>query len=388
MPFTTIATGLALTLATAAPVLWIGTWGAAPVRANAQVSFADVTLREVVHVSIGGANIRIRLTNRFGERPLRIGGAAIALERVGALPVSNTERTVTFSAADSITIPPHADVLSDPVSLDVLPESNVLVDLYLPQPTGPATEHTLAYQTNYSAAGNRVGSASAEPFARSRASWYFLDGVDVTGTVARGAVVALGDSITDGAGGTIDANDRWPDFLAARLLALPARQRLAVVNEGISGNRILLDSAVYGVNALARFDSDVLSQSGVRDVIVLLGINDIQQIPHQYQAARIEQGLRQLVLLAHDHGMRVIGCTITPYAGWVAYDADGEAARAAVNRFIRHSGVFDAVVDFDAIVRDPNDPHRLLPAYDSGDHLHPNSAGHRAMADAVDVRNL
>jgi lysophospholipase L1-like esterase len=368
-----------------ASLAWIGSWGAAPVRADESQSFQSDTLREVMHVSIGGSYVRVRFTNRFGESPVVIAGAAIGLQGRGAVPVAGSERPITFMGAGSITIPPHADVFSDAVRLTVPPQSNVLIDLYLPGPTGPATEHMLAYQTNYYAIGDHAGALSARPFRYTDASWYFVDAIDVT-SEARGAVAALGDSITDGAGGKENANDRWPDFLASRLLSLPPVKQLGVLNEGISGNRILLSQPFFGLDALARLDADVLSQSGAADVMVLLGINDIQQDAHQYDPARIEQGLNQIVLQAHARGLRVIGCTITPYGGWMTYDASGEAARLAVNHFIRHSGIFDGVVDFDAAVRDPLDPHRLLPLYDSGDHLHPNAAGHRAMADAVDLR--
>lgn len=370
-----------------ASAVWMGTWGTAPVRANDGRSFQGDTLREVAHISIGGSKARVRFTNRFGDKPLVIGGAAIAIESAAAAPASGTERRLTFMGVRSVTVPPHADAYSDPVSLTIPPQSNLLVDLYLPGPAS-ATEHTLAYQTNYYAVGDRVGDESARAFAATYDSWYFLAGIDVSGSAARGTVIALGDSITDGAGGRRNANDRWTDFLAARLLSLPANQQFGVLDEGISGNRILLSDTRFGTNALARLDADVLSQSGATAVMVLLGINDIQQQPHQYDPVRVEQGLQQIVLQAHARGLRVIGCTITPYEGWLFYDRRGEATRLAVNEYIRDSGIFDSVADFDSVLRDPRDPHRLLPAYDSGDHLHPNSAAHRVMADAVDLRAL
>lgn len=367
---------------------WIGTWAAAPVRADEGQSFQGDTLRQIAHVSIGGSQVRIRFTNRFGESPVVIGDAAVALEGNGAAPSRGTERRVTFMGARSVTIPPHADVYSDPVALRIPPQSNLVVDMYLPGPTGPATEQLLAYQTNYYALGDRAGETSAQDFTHMFHSWYFLAGVDVSGTPARGSVVAFGDSITVGAGGKLNANDRWPDFLAARLLAQPAGEQLGVLNSGISGNRILLSHPFFGVDALARLDADVLSQSGVVSAIVLLGINDIQEDPHQYDARHIEFGLQQIVVEARAHGLRVTGCTITPYEGWQTYDAAGEATRLAVNEFIRHSGTFDAVADFDAAVRDPQDVHRLLPAFDSGDHLHPNAAAHRVMAAVIDLKSL
>jgi lysophospholipase L1-like esterase len=368
--------------------LWIGTWASAPVRADDGQSFQGDTLREVVHVSIGGSQVRVRFTNRFGDGPIVISDAAIAIESSGASAMPGTEHRVTFMGARSVTIPPHADVYSDPVALQVPAQSNLAVDLYLPGPTGPATTHSLAYQTNYYAIGDRSGQPSGLGFTYTFESWYFLAGIDVSGTTARGAVAALGDSITDGAGGKRGANDRWPDFLAARLLLLPPDRQLGVLNLGISGNRILLSHPFYGLDALARLDADVLSQSGAVSAIVLLGINDIQQNPHQYDAASIETGLQQLVTQAHARGLRVTGCTMTPYEGWQTYDAGGEATRLAVNGFIRRSGTFDAVADFDAAVRDPQDVHRLARAYDSGDHLHPNAAGHRVMASVVDLTRL
>jgi lysophospholipase L1-like esterase len=371
-----------------ASTFWLGTWGAAPVRAVAGQPFQGDTLREVAHLSIGGSLLRIRLTNRFGDSPLVISDASLALQDRGAKPLPGTQRQLLFMGSRSVTIPPHADVLSDPVALTVSPQSNVLVDVYLPGPITGITQHTLAYETNFSARGDHAGEASAEPFTHTYESSYVLDAIEVSGSGARGALVALGNSITDGAGGKVDANDRWTDFLAARLLSLPAAQQLGVLDEGISGNRILLSDRRYGVNALARFGADVLAQSGVSDVMVLLGINDIQQEPHQYDARRIEFGLQQLALQAHARGLRTIGCTITPYEGWLSYDAQGEATRERVNDFIRRSGTFDAVADFDAAVRDPTRPQRLLPAYDSGDHLHPNAAAHKAMADAVNLSEL
>ena len=367
---------------------WIGTWATAPVRADEGQSFQGETLRQVVHVSIGGSQVRVRFTNRFGDAPVVIGGAAVGIEGSGAAPLNGTEHHITFMGTRSITIPPHADVYSDPIALRIPPQSDLLIDLYMPGPTGPATGQDLAYQTNYYAEGNRAGDTSGANFTHKFYAWYFLAAVDVSGTPARGAVVAFGDSITLGAGGKRNANDRWPDFLASRLLAQPSNEQLGVLNSGISGNRILLSHPFFGANALARLDADVLSQSGAVSAIVLLGINDIQEDPRQYDARRIEIGLQQIVVQAHTRGLRVTGCTITPYQGWMTYDAAGEATRNAVNEFIRHSGTFDAVADFDAAIRDPQNVHRLLPAYDSGDHLHPNAAAHRIMAAVIRLQDL
>lgn len=372
--------------AAALPFSWIGTWGASPSGSDAQTTFTDATLREIVHVSIGGRLVRIRFTNRFGQTPLTIAAASVAVaRRDSAEAVPGTLRDLRFSGAASVTLPPQADVVSDAASIAVAPESNLLITLYVPGPAASPTAHLLAMQTNYEATGDRVDQTNAAGFATTDRHWYYVDGVDVL-TRGRGTIVALGDSITDGAGSTIDGNDRWPDILARRLLA--NGRRFGVVDAGISGNRILLSSPVFGPDALARFDADVLSQSHLTDLIVLLGINDIQQSPHEYDAAHIEAGLDQIVLRAHAHGIRVVGCTITPYEGWFTYDARGEATRLAVNEFIRHSGVFDAVADFDRVVRDPADRQRILPRYDSGDHLHPNARAYRAMVTAIDLRRL
>ena len=368
---------------------WIGTWATAPSSVDTQRSFTDTTLRQAAHVSIGGAQVRVRLTNRFGTSPLIVGDASIAAAQEGSTTaVPGTLHSLTFSGARTVTVPPGADMLSDPVPLSVAPQSTLLVSLYVPGPTGPATYHHLSYQDVSSAPGDRADQPSGDGFAPAAKNWYFLAGIDVSGAPARGALVALGDSITNGQGSTIDRNDRWSDDLAQRVLALPPAARLGVLNAGIDGDRILRSSDRFGPAALARLDSDVLAQSGVTDLIVLLGINDIQQTPHDYDAARIELGLTQIALRAHAHGIRVIGCTITPYEGWLTYEARGEQTRQAVNQFVRTSGVFDGVADFDAAVHDAGDPQRLRSDYDSGDHLHPNAAAYRVMAGAIDLSRL
>ena len=292
---------------------------------------------------------------------------------------------LTFFGSPSVTIPPHADVVSDAVQLRIAAQSDLLISLYVPGPTGAPTYHHLAYQQSFSSPGNRVNQQSGDGFSQVYGNWYFLAALDVSGSPARGSVVAIGDSITNGQGSTIDGNDRWSDVLARRIQERAPALPLGVLNEGIDGDRILLSSTRFGPGALARFADDVLSQSGVRDVIVLLGINDIQQSPHQYNASAIEFGLQQIVLSAHLHGIRAIGCTITPYEGWLTYDAQGEKTRLSVNQFIRTSGIFDGVADFDAIIRDPDDRHRILRAYDSSDHLHPNARAYKAMANAIDL---
>lgn len=369
---------------------WVGAWSTAPSSLEAQTSFTNVTLREVVHASIGGNEVQVRFTNRFGDVPLFIAAASVAQAKVGSTPAtaSDVPHRLTFFGAPSVRIPPHGDVVSDAIPVHVAPQGDLLISLYVPGPTGPPTYHHLAYQHSFAAPGNRVDQQSGDAFSQVYQNWYFLAALEVSESPARGAVVALGDSITNGQGSTIDENDRWSDVLSQRILQTFPAEPLSVLNEAIDGDRILLDSDRFGPSALTRFDDDVVSQSGVRDVILLLGINDIQQSPHQYDASAIEFGLQQIVLRAHLHGIRVIGCTITPYEGWPSYDPQGERTRLSVNRFIRASGVFDGVADFDAVIRDPSDPHRMLKSYDSSDHLHPNASAYKAMANAINVNQL
>lgn len=305
-----------------------------------------------------------------------------------------SDRQLTFGGSPTTVIPPGALVVSDPVRLAVPPLSNLAVSMYFPGSVSATTEHSLAVQTTYvSMPGNFASATSMPAGGTTTTSWYFVNGVEVTaeGRPAA-AIVALGDSITDGYASTVDANRRWPNSLAARLQARPATANLSVVDQGISGNRVLHD--FIGPNALARLDRDVLSQSGVRWVIVLEGINDIG-IPGAFgtpaenvSADEIIEGHRQLIARAHAKGLRIYGGTLTPFEGTVFpgyYSPEGEVKRQAVNHWIRTSGEYDAVIDFDAAVRDPAHPTRILPAYDCGDHLHPNDAGYQAMANAIDL---
>jgi lysophospholipase L1-like esterase len=346
----------------------------------------------VAHVGLGGAAVRIRVSNRFGTAPLRLGHVTVAVQASGAnspAAVRGTMRDVTFGRSRSATVPAGADLSSDPVPLPVRADTDLLVTLYLPTVSGPVTTHPLAEQTSFFAVdGDHAPDVAGTAYTGRTSRWYYLTGIDVVAPPARGSVVTFGDSITDGAGSTAGANHRWPDLLADRLLTQPPHRRLGVLNAGISGNRLLRDGAGFGVRALARLDEDVFSRTGVRSMIVLEGINDIQQTPHETDPARIEAAYREIAARAHARGVKVIGATILPFKGWQVYDETLEATRQAVNRFIRTSGVFDVVIDFDAVTRDPADPLRLRPAYDSGDHLHPSDAGYKAMANAVDLNRL
>jgi lysophospholipase L1-like esterase len=278
-------------------------------------------------------------------------------------------------------------MVSDPVDLPVPADANLLISVHTPADSGPATYHRSAFQANFLAReGDRTADEPGTAYTVTLDNWYYVTGVDVLGAPAAGSVVALGDSLTDGTGSTYSANRRWPDLLAARLRTLPAYRRLGVLNAGISGNRLLLENG--GPSALTRLDADALSRAGVRAVIVLEGINDIKGTPEQKDPLAIEDAYRRIVERAHARGIRVVGATITPYGGYSAYTERREAIRLTVNAFIRNADLFDAVVDFDAAVRDPADPHRILPAYDPGDHLHFNDTGMRALADDIDLDTL
>ncbi|HLW83264.1 MAG TPA: SGNH/GDSL hydrolase family protein [Candidatus Acidoferrales bacterium] len=373
---------------------WVGTWAASPQMPEggngipeSDEGFNNQTVRMIARVSIGGKQVRVRLSNEYGTAPVEIGDAHIALAGKGAEIVAGTDRQLTFSGEKTFVIPPGAEVMSDPVRLDIKPLTAVAVSIFVPNATGPATWHALARQTTYiSSAGNFTATTNMAA-ARTMHSWYWLSGIEVLASARTAAVVTLGDSITDGAASTLDANHRWPDVLADEFAKNGAA--LSVLNEGISGNRLLHD--VAGMNALARFDADVLSQDGVKYLIVLEGINDIGW-PHilggkyagdAVSAEEIIAALRQIAERAHAHGIRVFGATLTPFEGAFYETADGEAEREAVNHWIRTSGAFDGVIDFDKVTRDPAQPKRFLPADDSGDHLHPGDAGYKAMGHAA-----
>ena len=370
--------------------VWVATWGASPVAPlpanNTNPGFTNQTVRLVVHTSLGGSEVRVRLSNAFGSESLVIGAAHVALRSKDASIASGTDRPLTFNGSGSVTIPPGALVVSDGVKLDVPALSDLAVSLYLPGPTGQATWHAAALSTNYvSRSGDFTGAADL-PVDHTVASWFYLTDVEVQSSKDTFAVITFGDSITDGTRSTPDTNHRWPNFLAERLAQ--HHVKLSVVDEGIAGNRILHDLA--GPNALARFDRDVLTQAGVGYVTVLLGINDIGrsttgQPPQPVTAEQIIGGHLQMIARAHQQGLKIVGCTLTPFEGAAYFTPEGETKRQAVNKFIRTGGAYDGVIDFDALVRDPDHAARFLPAFDSGDHLHPNDAGYNAMADAIDL---
>jgi len=369
----------------------IGTWAASPVPAPAgSAGKVDETLREIVHVSLGGHDlIYVRLSNEFGAEPLTIGAATVAVrtsdDQIG-VPVE-----LRFGGSAGVVIPAGKMVQSDEVRVSVPSMSDLAVSLFIPAQTlTMVTQHGFANATNYIAPGNQVNATSLVD-AKTNASWRYLKGVEIAAATGSD-IVCLGDSITDGSKSTKDANLRWPDLLAARLLANTATANLGVLNEGIGGNRILHD--VTGPSALARFERDVLGHQHARYLIILEGINDIGHAADPDPAKRYDvvsaadliAGYQYLVARAHAHGMKVIGATLTPYVGAKYASPQGEEIRSALNAWIRTTKELDGVIDFDKATRDPANPSKFLPAYDSGDDLHPNDAGMKAMAGAIDLK--
>jgi len=398
-----LQTGPLLAAALALPALpaqaadrWTATWGAAPAGpppSASTMSLSGQTLRLVVHASVGGSRVRIRISNEMGSAPLNIGAARIALRSSGAVTVAGTDRQLLFGGRASVTIAAGAAVLSDGADFNVPPFADLAVSLYLPGTSRLTTLHNAALQTSYvSTAGDRTALQSL-PVQRTIGTWPFLTEVDVSGPYsglsALQSVVALGDSITDGQASTANANRRWPDMLARRLqLEGGVAGNIGVANRGISANSLLKDypeAMLAGQRALLRFDRDVAATSGVRWMIVLIGINDIVYSPGSdpVPVDSLVDGHQQLIAKARARGIRAIGATLTPFEGHSYYTTARENVRKRFNDRLRAGGAYDAVVDFDLALRDPARPTRLRTTYDSGDHLHPNNAGYQALAQAV-----
>jgi lysophospholipase L1-like esterase len=357
--------------------------GAAP---PASEGFHDQTVRMMVRASLGGPRLRIKLQNAFGDAPVEIGAAHLALRAKDSAIVEGSDRVLAFDGRPGCTLGPGMVLVSDPVDLSIEPLAQLAVSLYLPGETGAPAVHSTALHDTYVMPGNVTAAASLADAAVTH-SYYWLSAIDVDARPSAAAIVALGDSITDGTRSTNETNHSWPALLAARLAAKKDTAHIGVANEGISGNRLLHDGA--GSSAIARLDRDVFSQSGVKWLMVLEGINDIgHTADHPGESLTADDLIaahRQIIDQAHAHGLMVIGCTLTPYEG-AGYSRDsGEALREALNNWIRTSGAYDAVVDFEAVTRDPQNPKRFRPDFDPGDHLHPNDAGYQAMADAVDL---
>ena len=367
---------------------WVGTWAASPMALAPKMdepAAGDSTYRNIVRVSLGGKTARVQFTNEFGKTPLVIGSAHIAVSAGGGAVQAGTDHPLTFGGQPSVTIPAGGFMLSDDIAMDIAPLASLAVSVYVAdRDVSTRSCHELGSSTNYITKGDASG-ATTLTNPRTITSWCFVKGIDVRAASKAFAIVTLGDSITDGALSTPDANHRWPDSLAERLQS----KNIAVLNEAISGNRILHDGA--GPNAVARFDRDVLAQSGVKYLIILEGINDIgwpvarKDTSEEVSAADLILAVTQLVERAHQHGIKVIGATLTPYGG-AGYSSDqGEQKRTALNQWYRTAGVVDGVIDFDKVTRDPAKPLWFNPEYDSGDHLHPKDAGYKAMADSIDL---
>ncbi|MBU6296826.1 MAG: SGNH/GDSL hydrolase family protein [Alphaproteobacteria bacterium] len=381
-----------------APVHWVGSWAAAELameqkNSAAPVDLDDATLRQVVHLSIGGPVLRLRISNAFGTGPLHLTAVHIArpLPDVPGAIIAASDTALTFSGRADVTIPAGAEYISDPVAFPVSDLSDLVITLHADEAPSPETGHPGSRATSFVTHGDAV-SAAELPGAEKREHWYVIAGVDVEASAASAAIVTFGDSITDSYQSTPDMNNRWPDDLARRLQASPATRDIAVLNEGIDGNRVLLDG--WGPNALSRFDRDVLGPPGVRYLIVLEGINDLgnltreHKVPPSQHLALVERliaAYKQIAERAHAHGIKAYIGTVTPDMDNSYYppDAGNEADREELNAWIRIQQDFDGVIDFDAAMRDPAHPDLMLPAYDSGDHLHPGPAGYQVMSDLV-----
>ncbi len=386
---------------------WVATWAASPLATNIPVarpgapgappaparrgpaplrSFDNQTIRMVVNTSIGGRSVRVELSNTFGKDALKIGSAHLALRDHDSAIVPASDRMLTFSGLASATIPAGASMVSDPVDLAVPAVGDLVVSIYLPGDSGPPTQHSTGLHTTYiSPEGDFTGKTDFTA-ARTSNSWYFLSGVQVLAPADTGVIVAFGDSITDGATSTNNTDADWPSMLAKRLHDAGATN-LAVINEGISGNRVLADGA--GVSVLARFERDVLAQPGIKYLVFMEAINDIGGASRAGATPVTTEEIlaiyKQMIARAHIHGVKVIGATLTPYEGASYFSEPGEVIRTEVNQWIRTTGLLDGMVDFDLATRDPANPKMFLPGFNIRDHLHPNDAGYKAMADSIDL---
>jgi lysophospholipase L1-like esterase len=378
--------------------VWVASWGASqqipePQNALPSDDLRDATVRQIFRLSLGGPALRVRLSNAFGTEALHFTSVHIARPlspSSSAIDVAS-DRPLTFAGGADVIVPPGAEFVSDPLEFAVTPLSDVAVTFHLELPPSRETGHPGSRATSYYEHGNVVSVANL-PDPKHVDHWYQISEIDVRAASGAATLVALGDSITDGHGATTNGNDRWTDMLAQRLQASPDTRNIGVSNQGIGGNHLLTDG--LGPNALARFDRDVLAPAGVRWVIVFEGVNDlgglardgeVSPAEHVAQVQRVLSAYQQIIARSHAHHLSVYGATITPYVGSTYYHPSplSESDRQAVNQWIRAAGHFDAVIDFDSVLRDPEHPDRLLPGYDCGDHLHPSPAGYKAMGNAV-----
>ncbi|MFI7013634.1 SGNH/GDSL hydrolase family protein [Streptomyces sp. NPDC050164] len=379
---------------------WVGTWSTSPAAAEPgteTTGMADRSVRNVVHTSVGGTSARVTLSNLYGQSPLSITQASIAVAAGGGTPaaLTDTMRQLTFNGGPTVVIPPGRQVMSDAVRIVIPSDADVLITTYTPTSSGPVTYHPHARQISYVAQGDHTADATGAPYTEQSMYWRYLTALDVLSNESEGTVVVLGDSLTDGITSTAGANNRWTDVLSDRLRAeisagrdLP---RYSVVNQGISGNRVLTDGLgrpADNPSGLNRFARDVLERTNVKVVVIDLGVNDILRNPRLADPNAILGGLRTMVGQAHARGLKVVGATLMPFGGHRGYSDAREAVRQQINAEIRAGRVFDAVVDFDKALRDPYDPRRLRSDYDSGDHLHPSDKGYARMAEAFDLESL
>ncbi|MBN2010709.1 SGNH/GDSL hydrolase family protein [candidate division KSB1 bacterium] len=370
---------------------WVGTWSTAPQLVEPrnmppEPGLSNNTLRQIVHVSLGGNKLRMRFSNEFSTSPVTMHAVHLAASLDGSKIDTNTNQALLFNGAQEVTIPAGAAITSDPFQFALKPRSNVTITIYFGETSPDVTGHPGSRTTSYLLTGNK---ASAVDFADAVTTdhWYIINGIDVMAPESAAAIVVLGNSITDGRGSGTNKQNRWPDELARRLQENPATQQVAVLNQGIGGNCIL--RACLGPAALDRFERDVINQAGVRWLIILEGINDIGQARGASGSAEVASGLiaayEQMIDAAHAKNIRVYGATLLPFGNSFYDSPEHESARSKVNEWIRTSGRFDAVIDLDAALRDPSAPLRLIPEADTGDHLHPSETGHRLMAEAVDL---
>jgi lysophospholipase L1-like esterase len=377
---------------------WVGTWATSqqvpePANALSADDLRDVTLRQIVHLTVGGETLRVHISNVFGTTPLHLTSVHIArpLSPSEAKIDGATDQALTFLGKNDIVIPAGAEYISDPIAYRVDALSDLTISLHMDMPPEQQTGHPGSRSTSYLEHGDLVTAADL-PHAKTIEHWYWIAGVDVNAARKSSAIVVLGDSITDGHAATTNGNDRWPDVLARKLQADHKTRMLAVLNQGIGGNHLLTDG--LGPNALSRVDRDIIAQAGVRYLIVLEGVNDLgklsregakSQAEHEALVQQMIGAYEQIIVRAHTHGIKVVGGTILPYGGSGYYHPGpaNEADRVAVNKWIRKPGHFDAVIDFDKLTADPAHPDQMLPAYDSGDHLHPSPAGYRTMGNTV-----
>ncbi|MBC9717108.1 SGNH/GDSL hydrolase family protein [Streptomyces sp. TRM66268-LWL] len=373
---------------------WVGTWATAPAGAEPRTGagFAGRTLRNVVHTSVGGTHARITLSNLFGTQPLTIGHASIAQASAPSNPTARPDslRRLTFGGKPQVVIPAGGQVTSDPARLAVPADADLLVSTYAPTPSGPVTYHPHARQISFVANGDQTQNPRGDGYTEQSPYWRYLTAVDVLTREATGSVAILGDSLTDGVTSTLGANARWPDVLADRLREEAGAPRLGVLNEGISGNQLVPGGQFppAGPSGVSRFERDVLSRTGVRSVVVVLGVNDLLRNPRHADADQLLDAMRELTRQAHARGLRVTGATLMPFNGHRGYRPHLDQLRRTINAEIRSGRVFDHVVDFDRALRDPYAPDRLRELYDSGDHLHPSDAGYRKMAESFNLSHL